>query len=98
MADTGLFSHFSHPTENQVAVKGLAAHGDEQTGAVVIVDVLPGLYELDQARVGGNVAVIAQLAHRDLDPPRPRARPEGVHAQGAQLVYTHARADQDLQA
>ena len=57
--------HARHP----VAFQEHPVGGDEPVGMVVVVG--PGVEEFDQAGVQRDVAVVAQFADRDPQPPRP---------------------------
>ena len=98
VADAGRLGQLVDPAGDQVALEGTAVVGDEQAGAVVVVVGLPGRNELDQAGVQRHVTVIAQFAHRDPQPPRPRTPADSVFGQGAQLAHAHTGAGQDLDA
>ena len=87
-----------HPVEHagdHVAVQRPALHAEQE--ALAGMGRPPGVEQGQQHRVQRDVAVVAQLAHRHLQPP---ALPDAHHRvglQGADLAHPHPGAGQQLE-
>jgi hypothetical protein len=81
---------------HDVAVQRPALVGQQQPARASPVPVLPLEEELDEAGVDGDVAVVAEFADGDLEPPVAAPLRQGVGLEGAELADAHAGAGQEF--